>query len=75
MLAYIRGTTTTTGLTVKASLLEGVYETGQSVPDSEMDELNLERHTDCPHWNYTIRPRLIPVPPILAQLPNREVVS
>ena len=75
MLACIRGTTTTTGLTVKAAMLEGIYETGQSVPDSEMDELNLERHTDCPHWNYTIRPRLIPVPPILAQLPNREVVS
>jgi hypothetical protein len=74
MLAYIRGTTTTTGLTVKASLLEGAYETGQGVPDTEMDKLNVERHTVCPNWNYTIRPRLIAVPPILAQQPNREVV-
>ena len=74
MLAYIRGTTTTTGLTVEASLLEGVYETGQSVPDTEMDKLNLERHTVCPNWNYTIRPRLLAVLPILAQHPNREVV-
>jgi hypothetical protein len=74
MLACIRGTTTTTGLTVKATMLEGVYETGQSVPDSEMDKLNWERHTVCPNWNYTIRPRLIAAPLILAQRPNREVV-
>lgn len=58
MLAYIRGTTTTTGLTVKAFLLEGVYETGQRVSDAEMKRLNLERHTVCPNWNYTFRPRL-----------------
>ena len=57
MLAYIRGTTTTTGLTVKAFLLEGVYETGQRVSDAEMKRLNLERHTVCPDWNYTFRPR------------------
>jgi len=58
MLAYIRGTTTTAGLTVKAFLLEGVYETGKRVSDTEMKKLNLERHTVCPDWNYTIRPRL-----------------
>jgi hypothetical protein len=58
MLAYIRGTTTTTGLTVKASLVEGVYEKGQRVSDAEMEALNLERHETCPNWNYTIRPRL-----------------
>jgi hypothetical protein len=75
MLAYICGTTTSTGLTVKASLLEGVYETGQSVPDTEMETLNLERHTVCPDWNYTIRPRLIAAPLVLAQLSNREAVS
>jgi hypothetical protein len=57
MLAYIRGTTTITGLTVKAFLLEGDYETGQSVSDAEMERLNLERHAVCPNWNYTIRPR------------------
>jgi hypothetical protein len=58
MLAYIRGTTTTTGLTVKASLVEGVYEKGQRVSDAEMETLNLERHETCPNWNYTLRPRL-----------------
>lgn len=57
MLAYIRGTTTTTGLTVKAFLLEGLYETGRGVSDAEMEKLNLERHEVCPNWNYTIRPR------------------
>lgn len=57
MLAYIRGTTTTKGLSVQAFLLEGVYETGQSVSDAEMEQLNLERHEVCPNWNYTIRPR------------------
>jgi len=58
MLAHIRGTTTTTGLTVKASLVEGVYEKGQGVSDAEMKTLNLERHETCPNWNYTLRPRL-----------------
>jgi len=57
MLSYIRGTTTTMGLTVKASLVEGVYEKGQKVSDAEMETLNLERHETCPNWNYTLRPR------------------
>jgi hypothetical protein len=57
MLAYLRGTTTTTGLTVQAELLEGVYQKGQRVSDEEMETLNLQRHTTCPDWNYTIRPR------------------
>jgi hypothetical protein len=62
MLAYIRGTTTATGLTVKAFLLEGDYEKGLKVSDAEMERLNLERHAVCPNWNYTIRPRLNIVP-------------
>jgi len=57
MLGYIRGTTTTTGLEVRAFLHDGVYETGQSVADAEMKRLNLEHHTICPKWNYTIHPR------------------
>ena len=57
MLACIRGTTTATGLTVKAFLMEGVYENGQHVSDAEMKALNIEHHTVCPNWNYTIRPR------------------
>ena len=74
MLAYIRGTETTTGLTVKASLLEGVYEKGQRVSDAEMKTLNLERHEICPKWNYTIRPRSDTAPNTQKQRPNQEVV-
>ena len=57
MCGYIRGTTTTTGLEVRAFLQEGVYETGQSVSDADMHMLKLERHAICPNWNYTIHPR------------------
>jgi len=57
VLALIRGTTTRTGLTVAARLLDGVYPTGESVTDAQMADLNLERHRVCPTWNYTIHPR------------------
>jgi hypothetical protein len=57
MLGYIRGTTTTTGLTVKACLDEGTYRKGQKVTRDEMENLNLRPHDICPEWNYTIGPR------------------
>ncbi len=57
MLGYIRGTTTKTGLSVKAYLQNGVYEKGQRVPQKEMDELNIKRRTTLPDWNYTIYPQ------------------
>ncbi len=57
MLGYIRGTTTTTGLTVKAILDEGIYPKGQKVSFKDVDALNLTSHEVCPEWNYTIRPR------------------
>jgi transposase len=57
MLGYIRGTTTKTGLTVKAYLDEGIYRKGQKVTREESENLNLERHETLPDWNYTIRPR------------------
>jgi hypothetical protein len=56
MLGYIRGTTTTTGLTVKAILDEGIYPKGQKVSWQDVDALNLTPHEVCPEWNYTIRP-------------------
>jgi hypothetical protein len=74
MLAYIRGTTTTTGLAVKAFLLEGIYEKGQRVSDTDMKKLNLERHVVCPNWNYTLRPRSDVTPDTWTKRPNREVV-
>ena len=57
MLGYIRGTTTQTGLTVKAYLQDGVYEKGQGVTKDEMEKLNITTHTTLPDWNYTISPQ------------------
>ena len=61
MLGYIRGTTTTTGLKVKAVLDEGVYKKGQKVTRKEMEQLNLKPHEVCPRWNYTLRPSKPPI--------------
>jgi hypothetical protein len=59
MLGYIRGTTTTTGLTVEAVLDEGIYPKGQKVTWRDVDTLNLMPHEICSEWNYTIRPALL----------------
>jgi hypothetical protein len=61
MLALIRGTTTQTGLQVAAFLVEQTYQRGIKVADEVMRGLNLERHTTCPNWNYTLRPRAISI--------------
>jgi DDE family transposase len=58
ILRLIRGTTTQTGLTVRAERLPGEYPKGETLTDAEMERLHLERHATCPRWNYTIRPRL-----------------
>ena len=57
MLGYIRGTTTTTGLTVKAYLDDGIYKKAQKVTRDDVRRLALERHAVCSDWNYTIGPR------------------
>ncbi len=64
MLDAIRSTTTTTGLSVLATLVDKQYPKALTVSDDEMAALLIEKHTTCPDWNYTIRPRL-----------NREVIS
>lgn len=56
MLNYIRRTTTTTGLVVRAALVRRDFPTGQKFTRQEMEELNLHRHRNLPDWNYTIRP-------------------
>ncbi len=58
MLSYIQGTTTETGLKVKAFLLDRQYEKGVKVSAQEMEALNLERAEISPQWNYTIKPRI-----------------
>lgn len=56
MLGYIRGTTTNTGLKVKASFDHRSYQKGRRVTAKEMAQLNLRTHKVCPIWNYTIKP-------------------
>ncbi len=58
MLNFIRGTTTQTGLTVRAARLDGTFEKGHKVSDDQMQQLNIEQQSVCSQWNYTIRPRL-----------------
>ena len=58
MLAYLRGTTTSTGLTVTATLLEGKFEKGRTVSDTEMKQLHIAHDEVCANWNYTLRPRV-----------------
>ena len=57
LLDGIRQTTTTTGLTVEAIMVEDIYQTGIKISDAEMAALNVEHHTICPRWNYTLSPR------------------
>ena len=56
MLACIRGTTTRTGLRVKAWLNTKLYPTRVKIPDAQMRSLNLRRLPTCPAWSYTISP-------------------
>jgi hypothetical protein len=71
LLAFIRGTTTTTGLVVQAIFEQGHYPKGQSVSDDDMDALHIDPHAILPIWNYTIRPRT----PISSPPQLREVIS
>ena len=57
VLYYINDTRTQTGLIVQAHLVAETYETGEKVPDAEMDALNIQAHDVCPQWNYSIYPR------------------
>jgi hypothetical protein len=59
VLGYIRGTTSATGLSVKAVLLEGVYLTARKVTKQELNQLMLHPHAVCPGWNYTLEPHLL----------------
>jgi DDE family transposase len=57
LLAYLRGTKTASGTTVRAVVLERPYPEGLKVSDEEMATLRLAKHPVCPDWNYTIKPR------------------
>jgi hypothetical protein len=74
MLAYLRGTTTRTGLAVQATRLEGDFPTGQTVSQAEMDALAVRKHATCPKWNYTISPRSGAAAGLPTAASNREVI-
>jgi transposase len=52
----IGGTTTKSGLKVKALLDTREYEPGQKITDTEMQALHLTPHTFHGDWNYTLAP-------------------
>jgi hypothetical protein len=57
LLGFLRGTSTRTGLKVTAEWWERPYPRGVKVTAAEMAGLEIEAHTVCPRWNYTITPR------------------
>jgi hypothetical protein len=61
MLGDIRGTTSSGGLVVNTTLLEGEYLTSRTVTKKELDRLQLHPHTVCPNWNYTIEPTTLSI--------------
>ena len=59
MLAYSRGTSTATGLKVKAFLDRGIYQRGQKVKSEDAELLKIEPHATRPKWNYTLSARRV----------------
>ena len=53
---YIRSTTTTTGLTVKAFLVDRAFQKGRKVSKEQRQTIQLTRRPICPTWNYMIAP-------------------
>lgn len=52
------GTTTTkTGLTVRAQLVDQLYEKDVKITDAQMHDLPISNHDSLPKWNYTLSPR------------------
>jgi hypothetical protein len=60
MLNYIQGTSTSTGLKVKAFLIDRLFQKGRQVSDETRKAIRLERRSVCPIWNYIIRPHFLP---------------
>lgn len=56
ILKYLRTTSTSTGLRVRAHLVRKAYKTGIKVTDAQMQELRITPNNAMPKWNYTIAP-------------------
>jgi len=59
ILELIRGTTTKTGLKVRAELDEKIYQTGIKINDEDFQKINIERNEFHSEWNYIIYPNHI----------------
>ncbi len=55
ILNYLRTTTTTTGLRVRAHLVRKAYKKGIKITDAQMDQLDLTNDETLPKWNYTLQ--------------------
>lgn len=55
-LHFIRTTTTDAGLRVEARRIRKQYQTGETIPQEDLDALCLCRHETLPAWNYTLYP-------------------
>ena len=55
-MAFIRGTETESGLSVRACRIRKNYPLGQKIPRTDFESLVLCRHETLPAWNYTIYP-------------------
>ena len=55
IIKLIGGTTTKTGLKIKAKLDNRVYRKGIKVSDDAFEEINVKHHKKFPNWNYTIQ--------------------
>ncbi len=74
----IAATTTRTGLTVRAELDPGSYDTGVKISDEQLASLPLDRHGWHGDWNYTLRPeppRLAAAAPAAAPPARRDSTS
>jgi len=56
-LELIKSTSTETGLTVNATLVEKEYKTGIKVSNKAMNSLRIKQACTCPQWNYCVSPR------------------
>ncbi len=56
IIELLNHTTTKEGLTVKARVDKNIYPIKIKVTDNEMEQLNIQRDSFHPEWNYTIRP-------------------
>ena len=54
----INATKTSKGLKVHARLDKNKYKRGIKISDKQMEELNIEKHSLNPDWNYTISPNI-----------------